>query len=120
MKYRFVLAIFVFLSSAKAFAWSGGGHKIVALFAYEQLDEETRNAVVELLRNCLNFSTHGSSAVQYLCGLVAQRRVYRLTYSDTGTACDMIARLHGNASSGDASGPPRRSSQSAACSATAS
>lgn len=51
MKTRLILAILVLISSAKALAWSGGGHKIVALVAYEQLDEETRNAVIVLLQS---------------------------------------------------------------------
>lgn len=51
MKTRLILAGLVLMSSAKALAWSGGGHKIVALVAYEQLDEETRNAVIVLLES---------------------------------------------------------------------
>lgn len=75
-------------------------------FSYDGPNELTEcspaSAVVELLRNCLNFSVHGSAAVQYLCDLLAQRRAYRLTYGDAGTACDLIAGLHGNVTCSDA------------------
>jgi len=53
------------------------------------------SAVVELLRNCLNFTVHGSAAVSYLCDILAQRRAFRLTFNDAGAACDLIASVHG-------------------------
>ena len=51
------------------------------------------SAVVELLRNCLNFSAHGGKAVGYLCRLLAPLPTYRLTYNDIEAACDLIDGL---------------------------
>lgn len=53
------------------------------------------STVVELLRNCLNFSVHGGAAVSYLCRLLAPLQAYRLSYSDAEAACDLLENLNG-------------------------
>src|SRR5436190_4207524 len=35
----------------QSFAWSGGGHKVVALIAYGQLNDAQRAKVIEILEN---------------------------------------------------------------------
>src|SRR5687768_11717998 len=37
------------LTSAVSWAWSDGGHKVVALIAYSRMDEATRSRIVQVL-----------------------------------------------------------------------
>jgi hypothetical protein len=49
-------------------------------------------AALELLRNCLNFQTHGASAVQYVCALVQRIPAFDLSYSSAAHASDLMTR----------------------------
>jgi hypothetical protein len=49
-------------------------------------------AVLELLRNCLNFADHREAAMRYLCGLVERLPAYRLAFGHGGPAAELIAR----------------------------
>jgi hypothetical protein len=64
MNRRFVLAILstavvcARLSTAPALAWNPSGHMIVALIAYDQLDDATKAKAIELLRSHPRFPDH--------------------------------------------------------------
>jgi hypothetical protein len=49
------------LSTSRAVAWNSPGHEIIALIAYEHLDEATRAKAVELLRAHPRFHDHFES-----------------------------------------------------------
>jgi hypothetical protein len=51
----------VALSTSRAVAWNSPGHEIIALIAYEHLDEATRAKAVELLRAHPRFHDHFES-----------------------------------------------------------
>jgi hypothetical protein len=51
----------VTLSTSRAVAWNSPGHEIIALIAYEHLDEATRAKAVELLRAHPRFHDHFES-----------------------------------------------------------
>lgn len=53
-------------------------------------------AALELLGNCLNFTSHREAAVYYLCDLAMRLPAFRLTYSSGGLAAELIARSHGD------------------------
>src|SRR3954465_3744013 len=44
-----VAVLFFFAGTPSAFAWGVGGHKVVALIAFEQMSEETRAKAIALL-----------------------------------------------------------------------
>ncbi len=51
---RFLPIIYIFFSTllfSQLFAYNADGHRIIALVAYEQLDEKTRTALFELLKH---------------------------------------------------------------------
>src|SRR6476660_2206363 len=49
------------LSTSRAIAWNSPGHEIIALIAYEHLDEATRAKAIELLRAHPRFHEHFAS-----------------------------------------------------------
>src|SRR5882724_11766840 len=49
------------LAASRAHAWNSPGHEIIALIAYEHLDEPTRAKAIELLRAHPRFHDHFES-----------------------------------------------------------
>ena len=54
------------------------------------------NAVLVLLKNCVNFQDHREEAVRHLTALVTRVPVCRLTYSDGESAAELVARTNEN------------------------
>jgi hypothetical protein len=53
-------------------------------------------AALELLRNCVNFTSHREGAVRYLCGLANRLPTFRLTFGNAKLAAKLIAQVHEN------------------------
>lgn len=58
------LAAFVVLLVEPAWAWNSGGHRLSALIAWERMDERTRSAVSELLRQHPDFGRWQARAME--------------------------------------------------------
>lgn len=57
MKIRIVFFIAILLSTTQAFAWNATGHRLVALIAYEQLDETNRTNITSILKKHKRFNS---------------------------------------------------------------
>jgi len=51
-------------------------------------------AVSDLLKNCLNFTHHQQEAIHFLCDLVRNLPIFRLSFSDCNLAVEQVLQLY--------------------------
>jgi S1/P1 Nuclease len=83
------VAVFT-IGAGSAVAWNSPGHMIIALVAYEQLDDATRTAAVELLRAHPRFHDHFESAMPREVRRGNHREQDRWIFAQAATWPDLV------------------------------
>jgi hypothetical protein len=89
------IAFCTFLSTSRVVAWNSAGHVIIALIAYEHMDDATRTKAVELLRSHPRFHDHFESFMPREISRGDVRDQDRWVFAHAATWPDLVRSARG-------------------------